>query len=75
MTEIRYVALDSEQAALLEEVGVDLLREGDEERATKLLAIHLAWRYAKTQRFACDVDESGGLAELLDLHDFSKRVS
>ena len=64
MRDVRFVALDVEQAMLLEEVGVDLLREGDEERATQLLAMHLAWRFADPKR----------KAEVVELNGYSKKV-
>ena len=65
---MRSVVIDSEQAALLEEIGERMMREYDE-RAIKVLAIALAYRYAP---FACNIDESAGMADVVDLH--SRRV-
>lgn len=41
----RLVAIDAEQAQILEDVGVDLMRTNDE-RAMKVLAISLAYKWA-----------------------------
>ena len=73
----RVVVIDAEQAQILEELGERLMREHDE-RAFKVLAVSLAYRYAKPS-FECDVDESAGLAEVVDLREriaaYSKKVS
>ena len=67
---MRRVAIDAEQAALLEEIGERMLREQDE-RATKILALTLAYRYAA---FECEIDESAGLAEVVQLGEYSRKV-
>lgn len=72
---IRSVPLDVTQVALIEEIGVELMRRGDL-RATTLLAVVLQWRLlGQPPAFSCDVDESGGMAEVVELHDYSRRVT
>ena len=70
---IRSVPLDETQVALIEEIGVELMRRGDL-RATTLLAAVLQWRLLGQPAFSCDVDESAGMAEVVELHDYSRRV-
>ena len=74
---IRTVPLDIEQARLIEEVGKELLGAGDP-RATKLLTIYLAWTYSPEalyhREFHCDVDESAGMAEVVQLQGYSRKV-
>lgn len=65
---MKQVAIDAETAAILEELGERMLREHDD-RAFKILSLALAYRYAP---FACDIDESAGIAEVVDLR--SNRV-
>lgn len=69
----RAVVIDAEQAQILEEIGEQMMRDHDD-RAFKVLAISLAFRYAKPVAFKCDVDESAGLAEVIDMYGYSKRV-
>lgn len=42
----RMVAMTDEQAEILEELGVDLMRRQDD-RAMKVLSLSLAWKFAK----------------------------
>ncbi len=72
---IRSVPLDVTQVALIEEIGVELMRRGDL-RATTLLAVVLQWRLlGQPPAFRCEhVDESAGLAEVVELHEWSKQV-
>lgn len=73
----RSVPLTEEQYLFIEDLGKELLRAAQHETATKLLAIALAWRVSPEvpNVFACDgIDESAGMAELVNLHDFSRRV-
>ena len=70
----RSVPLDEEQYLFIEGLGKDFIRVGDQETATKLFAIALAWKVSPISRFGCDPDESAGLAEVHDLHDFSRKV-
>ena len=74
MSEIRTVPLSREQMEFLEELGFELGRERKHHLATKVLAIALAWRGAPTLRFECDIDESAGMAEVVELHGYSKRT-
>lgn len=71
---IRTVPIDHEQAEKIERLGVDLMREGEYEDATMLLAIALAWKVSPVARFKCDVDESAGLAEVHEIGGYSKKV-
>lgn len=57
----RSVPLDEEQFLFIEGLRKDFIRVGDQETATKLLAIALAWKVSPIVRFGCDVDESAGL--------------
>jgi hypothetical protein len=78
--DVRAVAMDAEQASLIEELGLELMRQGDE-RSTRLLTIFLAWKISSRATlsniptaFRCDPDESAGLAEVVELHGYSKRA-
>ena len=64
---MRAIALSFDQAVTIEEVGQELLAKGDQ-RATTLLSVVLAWRYAMPLEFHCNVDESAGMAQVVDLH-------
>ena len=72
----RAVPLTSEQARSLEALGLELFRKGDDRRASMVLAIVLAWRVAPvvSDRFECDVDESAGMAEVIQLQGYSRRA-
>lgn len=76
MNELRTIAVDSETVALIELQGERLLREGENYRATKLLAFVLGWRaLGRRVEFRCDIDESAGLAEVVDIGTYyGKRV-
>lgn len=70
----RLVVVSAEQAGILDDIGQQLLRNHDE-RATKVLALVLAWRYAATDRsFVCKVDESAGMADVIELDGYSRRI-
>ncbi len=68
---IRSVPLDVTQVTLIEEIGVELMRRADP-RAATLLAVVLQWR--SLGRFACDPDESGGMAEVVELNGYSRKA-
>ena len=69
---IRSVPLYVTQVVAIEEVGIELMRRADP-RAATLLAVVLQWR--SLGQFACDdVDESAGMAEVIELHGWSKQV-
>lgn len=70
----RAVPLDEEQYLLLEDLGKAAMRAKDHELATKLLAIALAWKVAPIVRFGCDIDEFAGMAEVVELQGYSKKV-
>ena len=59
MIELRAVPLDEEQFRFLEDLGLDAMRAGEHERATKLLAIALAWKVAPKIRGGTN-DAAGG---------------
>ena len=64
--------LNREDVDMLELAGVTLLRHHESEIATRLLARALLLR--SQQMFRCDVDESGGLADVVELSSYCKRV-
>ena len=68
---IRSVPLDETQVALIEEIGVELMRRADP-RAATLLTVVLQW--GLLGQFACDPDESGGMAEVVELNGYSKKA-
>lgn len=74
VAEMKQVAIDHEQAEILEELGERMMRDGDD-RAFKVLSIALAYRYAP---YVCHIDESAGMAEVHDIRerigDYSRRV-
>ena len=73
MSDVRSVPLDRSQALLLEEIGIALLRNGDNERGTKVLAISLAWqgsRGIEDVLFA----EPDSASNVVELHGWSRRV-
>lgn len=75
MSEFRTIAVDSETVRLIEIAGERLLREGEYYRGTKLLAFVLAWRaLGRTVEFRCDIDESAGMAEVVELQGWSRKV-
>jgi hypothetical protein len=43
----RLVPISQEQAQILEDVAVQMMRDNDEKRAIKLLALSLAYKWAK----------------------------
>ena len=73
MSDVRSVPLDRSQALLLEEIGIALLRNGDNERGTKVLAIALAWQGSRGIE---DVlfPEPDPDSNVVELHGWSRRV-
>lgn len=77
--DIRAVPIDALQADLIEEIGLELMRKGDE-RASRVLAIFLAWKVSRRAEvsdipvFRCDIDESAGMADVVELHGWSKKA-
>lgn len=71
----RAVAIDEQSVRDIEKLGEELLYAGDI-RASILLTLALAWQYAPEVKppFSCDIDESGGLAELYRLDPHSRKV-
>jgi hypothetical protein len=81
VNDLRLVAISADQIELLEEIGQDLVRQRDARRGLMVLALCLAWRSVGQpvgmSPFACgeeDVDESAGVAEVIELHAHSRRV-
>lgn len=69
----RPIYLSEKDAIRLKDLGLRLSHT-DPEEAAFLLALSLAWRLAKAPVFACDIDESGGLAELYEFDNYSRKV-
>ena len=70
---MRVVPMSTATHETVEQIGLELLKAGDE-RASVLLGIALAWRAAPESHFACDIDESAGMAEVVELNKWSTRV-
>ncbi len=68
---MRSIPIDREQAVVIEEVGLELLRVGDH-RASKLLALALAWRVAPSA--APSTETRRQLAEVIAIDTFSRKV-
>lgn len=77
--DIRAVPIDAEQQAIIEEVGLELITK-DYPRASKLLAVALAWRVSRPARvadipvFRCEPDESAGMADVVELRSYSRKA-
>lgn len=68
MSELRTIAVDSETVRLIEIQGERLLREGENYAGTNLLTFVLSWQnLGRPVEFHCDIDESAGLAEVVEL--------
>ena len=79
MSEIRRVSLYAGDLEDLEEAGKRLIRHHDTTTGLRLLAIALRLREqsgfrAADQVFMCDVDESAGMADVIELHGYSRCV-
>lgn len=77
----RAVPITDEQASFLEELGFELMRAGDHERASRLLAVFVAWKISPEvpplrlrEAFRCEPDESAGMAEVVELHGWSRKA-
>ncbi len=73
MSSARAVPLDVTQITVLEEIGMELVRAGDV-RAPVVLSVVLQWRSLGRPAFAFEPDESAGLADVVELHGWSKQV-
>lgn len=71
----RTVPIHADAIRDIEDLGTKLLYAGDV-RATVLLTLALAWKYAPEVKpaFVCDVDESAGMAEVHRLDPHSRKV-
>lgn len=75
MTDLRTVAIDYETIQTIESVGEDLLRQDDPDRGLRLLTLVLTWRSLGKREFHCDdIDESAGLADVVELNGYSRKV-
>ena len=68
MTDQRMVAMTAEQYAEVELCIEALMRMNKNERASTLMNLALAYKFAKAQ-------ETERSPNVIDLHDFSRRVS
>ena len=64
--------LNREDVDMLELAGVTLLRHHENEIGTRLLARALLLR--SQQMFRCDIDESAGMAEVVELQSYSRKA-
>lgn len=67
MTDTRMVAMSDEQAAEIERYIEQLMRASKNERASLMMNLALAYKFAKTS-------EPERAPNVVDLHDFSRRV-
>jgi hypothetical protein len=79
MTSSRMATVYLDDLETLETCGELLIREGHSAPGVRLLAICLRLReqtqlYAAEQVFACNPDESAGLAEVHELHGYSRKT-
>lgn len=78
MSEFRAVSVRAGDIETLEEAMEALYRAHDNTLALRLGALALRLREASgfhhERVFACDVDESAGMAEIVELNCFSRRV-
>ena len=61
-TDVRTICMSAERVQFLDELIHDLIRAGDDERATTLMAIALEYRFARNS------EEPDELAELYVIH-------
>lgn len=62
-----------EFARALEAGGKALIRAGDHENAQVLLS-HALLIFQRKREFHCNVDESAGMAEVVELQGYSRKV-
>jgi hypothetical protein len=79
MSDRRIASITAEDIQAIEDAGYTLYRVKEDTQALGLHALALRLRATsglwETREFHCNVDESAGMAEIVDLHDFSKKVS
>jgi hypothetical protein len=68
---IRAVPITSDQHAVVEQIGMALMRQGSYDDATVLMSIALAWKYAPVVSFG---DDSDTLAEVVDFPGHSVKA-
>lgn len=74
MSNQRTVYIDAAELAAVEAGADALVRAGDYDNWVKLAALALKWKFNGEPVFACDVDESGGLADVVELHGYSRKT-
>ncbi len=57
----------------LEDAAAALYRANAYTEAICISAKALRWR-GELEAFRCDIDESAGMAEVVELHDYSRRI-
>jgi hypothetical protein len=72
----RPVSLSREDIIAIEKAAVALMYGGNQKDGTYLLSRCLVWRSDSGVggAFRCDIDESAGMAEVVELHGHSRRV-
>ena len=78
MSEFRNLRLCFKDIEAMEKAGEELMRSHKATQGLAILVVALRlrqeWQMHEPLAFACNVDESAGMAEIHDLHDFCKRV-
>lgn len=70
----RAVPLSEEQYLFIEDLGKEFVRAAQLETAKQLLDIARAWGLSPIVRFGCDIDESAGMAEVVELNGYSRKT-
>jgi len=77
VSEFRHLKVCMEDIEALEKAGEELMRSFKTSEGLNVLTIALrlreAWRLFDPV-FACDVDESAGMAEVVELREYGKKV-
>ena len=78
MSEFRHMPICFEDIEEMEREGEELMRLNRAGLGVKALARSLRlrqeWSMHEPLAFACDVDESAGMADVVEMHDQSRRV-
>lgn len=77
MSEFRHLKVCMEDIEAIEKAGEELMRSSKPSEGLSVLTIALrlreAWRLFDPPAFACDIDESAGMADVIELHGHSTR--
>ena len=71
----RTVYIEDEDVLAIEAGAEAAIRGGDIETWKKLAVLALKWKFNGEEVFACHVDESAGLAEVVELRGYSRKAS